>query len=195
MHQPKPITRKPSFDSVRSNSSLKNNKIEACLSEPPTFENKPKQKHSIARETVTIRSGGLSQLTAAINQNLNDHLERKPVIARDSPLTRTPSKSKLPVLKRGTTYIVEPKTNKSESSVENSKPNVTQTPNRKLSVLKQPKGDEIKIGAMIKNNISSNSRSVETIIENARKSGQLNLSDQNLTEGWVFIIRILLYLI
>ena len=188
MNQSKPIIRKPSIDNIRSNSSLKNNKIEACLSEPPTFENKPKQKHSIARETVTIRSGGLSQLTAAINQNLNDHLERKPVIARESPLNRTPSKSKLPVLKRGSTYIIESKTNKSESPVENSNTNLAQMPNRKLSVLRPPKSDEIKISGMTKNNINSNSRSVETIIENARKSGQLNLSDQTLIEGFLFIL-------
>ncbi len=65
----------------------------------------------------------------------------------------------------------------------------TSIPRTNLSLLRQQKRSEInKIDTSFKNNKSlqetvCNNKSIETIIEISRKSGQLNLSDKNLNEG------------
>ncbi len=62
-------------------------------------------------------------------------------------------------------------------------------PRANLAMLRQQKKNEMKKAEGFKNSLSlseeavGKNKSIETIIENSRRSGQLNLSDKNLNEG------------
>lgn len=195
------------------------------------LKSEQQKARSIARETITIHTG--NQLIKAMNEVNIESNKTKP--------ERKPSK--LPLLKRDSTYIVSPSSNaiknvtghnhetapnklapvvpKSEpnpkmiqnkfiprkpmirknsektadvdSSIENNQPENVQMPKIKsLSSFKQQKRNEIKRlneksyfadnFEMPEVNMIGN-KSIETIVDNARKSGHLNLSDFGLTES------------
>ena len=215
---------------LRKTSSSDSSPIEITLPKNSNQKFEQPKTRNIARETVTIHTGG--QLRKAMDEiNIEppkQKADRKP--------------SKLPLLKRDSTYIVNPNsitiknvtnqnseppksklvqvmpknepapkiTNKAarkplvrqtsenktadiDSSIENNQPEAVQMPKIKsLSSFKQQKRDEIK-RFNEKSHFANNfempevnmigNKSLETIVDNARKSGQLNLSDYGLTES------------
>ena len=130
----------------------------------------------------------------------------KPAASSQQPLSKYPILTKASTLKKTEGACTD---NKSEDQNMEAKKSTEEPLNKSkpsLSAIKQQKRNEIKkLNESLGNDLAdslvlpvnsfktknpaemlTNGKSIETIIDNARRSGQLNLSDQNLNEGIQF---------
>lgn len=97
---------------------------------------------------------------------------------------------------RGSTYVVEESNTPNKPVIKETKPTLTQMiQQRKAEMMKDGQQREIEIYENKSkvttvsffngnNNAANKSKSLDKILQNARQSGQLNLSDMSLEDGW-----------